>query len=144
MKKVSVKELLSEYGPGTRFVEDDGFSVPSGIRIITGSKPDLDTDVAEGEPQAKVLTYTELYIGARILAGVGEMSQFDSTPCYVLEPVDIVELGPYMSALSFRYSDKPADGVVTAQLDLPKIDFAPMMRYWVEQFGGPETNDERP
>lgn len=144
MKKVSVKELLSEYGPGTRFIEDDGFSVPSGIRIITGSKPDLDTDVGENEPQAVVLTYTELSLGAQVSVGIGEMSQFDSTPCYVMEPEDIVKLGPYMSALSFRYSDKPADGVVTVQLDLPKIDFAPMMRYWVEQFGGPETNDEHP
>lgn len=144
MKKVSVKELLANYGPGTRFIEDDGFSVPSGIRIITGSKPDLDTDVGENEPQAVVLTYSELSLGAQISVHFGEVSQFDSTPCYVMEPEDIVKLGPYMSALSFRYSDKPAEGVVTIQLDLPKIDFSPMMRFWVNQFGGPEAMDERP
>lgn len=144
MKKVSVKELLSEYGPGTRFIEDDGFSVPSGIRIITGSKPDPDTDVAEHEPPAVVLTYTELCLGAQVLVEQGEMSQFDSTPCYVLEPEDIVKLGPYMSVLSFRYSDKPAEGTVTIQVDLPKYNFAPLVKYFSEQLGGPETNDERP
>lgn len=144
MKKVSVKELLSEYGPGTRFIEDDGFSVPSGIRIITGSKPDLDTDVGENEPQAVVLTYTELSLGAQVSVGIGEMSQFDSTPCYVMEPEDIVKLGPYMSALSFRYSDKPAEGTVTIQVDLPKFNFAPLAKYFSEQLGGPEANDEHP
>ena len=144
MKKVSIKELLSDYGPGTRFIEDDGFSPPSGIRIITGSKPDPDTDVAEHEPPAVVLTYTELCLGAQVSVEQGEMSQFDSTPCYVMEPEDIVKLGPYMSSLSFRYSDKITDGVVTVQLDLPKFDFAPMFRYLAQQLEGPDTHDQNP
>lgn len=144
MKKVSIKELLSDYGPGTRFIEDDGFSVPSGIRIITGSKSDPDTDVAEHEPPAVVLTYTELCLGAQVLVEQGEMSQFDSTPCYVLEPEDIVKLGPYMSGLSFRYSDKAAEGAVSVRLDLPRLDFGPMVRHWTEQLGGPDTHDQNP
>lgn len=143
MKQVSIKELLSDYGPGTRFIEDDGFSVPSGIRIITGTKPDPDTDVAENEPPAVVLTYTELHLGAQVLVAHGEISQFDSTPCYVMEPEDIVKLGPYMSGMSFRYKDN-ADSVVSVQLDIPKFDFAPMFRYLAQQLEGPDTHDQNP
>lgn len=131
MKRVSVNELLTYHGSGTRFIEDDGFSVPSGIRVVIGG------ELVDGKP---VLKYSELNLGASVTISYGTMSVGDITPCYVMEPEDIVKLGPYMSALSFRYRDNP-DGGLTVSLDLPKWNFKGMLDHHTTQLGGPDTND---
>lgn len=131
MKKVSVSELLTDHGPGTRFIEDDGFSVPSGIRVVIGG------ELVDGKPALK---YSELNLGATVSISYGTMSMDDITPCYVMESEDIVKLGPYMSALSFRYRDNP-DGGLTVSLDLPKWNFKGMLDHLSTQLGGPDTND---
>lgn len=139
MKKVSVKTLLSDYPLGTRFIEDDGFNPPSGIRTIIGSKQDLDTDTDEGESPALLLVYKELYLGATVSEEHGEASQFDTTPCYVLEPADIVKLGPYMSSTIFQHYRETSDAETTiVKLNMPKMEFAPIVELIKDRFQLPE------
>lgn len=122
MKRTTIKEMIETCQPGTRYIEDNGITEPSGIRIVTGVKID------EDQPEASVLMYSELRLGATVFAERGESSQYDSTPCYIMEPEDLVKLGPFMSAVTYRYGER--DDVANIPLNLPKIDISGAVEYF--------------